>query len=248
MSVKLQRLLILMTAIMMALVTFTACDEDENGEDDPNGNGGVSGKRVKSTLSTCSAPGYVNFRTDITYNSDGTVKRTDTYDPTSSKLLWYCIVTSNSNGTTAKSVLYDQINVGTTLEETFFYNSDKTIQKIQSDTFKDGVKAGTVIWEFTYAYGKKIRQTYHTEGSSDLGEIIFNYDAGGRRTTSVTTYYYDGGRQSPTITHTRTYNADGTVQKVTYPYGYDGDSQMITYEYTWENGKTTMDFDMGEPW
>ena len=39
MSVKLQRLLMLMAAIMMALVTFTACEEEENG-DDQDGNGG----------------------------------------------------------------------------------------------------------------------------------------------------------------------------------------------------------------
>jgi len=51
-SVKLQRLLMLMAAIMMALVTFTACledENDENGEDGGNG-GGVSGKRLKSYI------------------------------------------------------------------------------------------------------------------------------------------------------------------------------------------------------
>jgi len=38
-SVKLQRLLMVMAAIMMALVTFSACEKDENGDKDENGSG-----------------------------------------------------------------------------------------------------------------------------------------------------------------------------------------------------------------
>ena len=240
MSVKLQRLLMLMTAIMMALVTFTACDEDENDGDD-DGEGGVAGKRVKSWVITCSKPVQGIVRTDYTYNSDGTLNRTDGYD-TSSKLYLYCIFTSNTDGTCAKYVQhYETLPV--TVEFTYTYNPNKTLQKYKYDTFNEGVLEQTVNVECTYENGKRILEVFSINGATP-SQYSFNYDSNGRRTTSTYTVY--GSGEVYTMTYTRTYNSDGTLQKVTYPYSFT-DNTTVTQTFTWENGKTTHDFDMYSP-
>ena len=251
MSVQIQRLLIMMVAIIVASMTITACLEDENSDENNeenggNGGGGVAGKRLKSSLTTCSAPGFVNSRSELTYNSDGTVKRSDTYDASSSKLLNYFINTNNPDGTFGKVVMYESDNTKV-MEDTYYYNSNKTIQKFLSAYFQNGVKVQTVIHEFTYDNRRKISQKYYQEGQSAYGELTYNYDASGRRTTTDLKYYSFDPNMVLSMTYTRTYNSDGTLQKVTYPYSFVDDTP-ITVTFTWENGKTTYDFDMYNPW
>jgi len=101
-----------MAAVMMALATFSACfDEDETGGDEDGsgngggGGGGVAEKRLKSWVITCSKP-LPESKMDYSYNSDGTLKRSDTYD-TLSKLLIYSIPTNNSDGKPEKVVAYN---------------------------------------------------------------------------------------------------------------------------------------------
>ena len=74
MSVKLQRLLMIMTAIMMALVTFTACSiDDENGDNDENGSGdekpgqisGFGGNTGKISGKAFELPNGIVFDGDI---------------------------------------------------------------------------------------------------------------------------------------------------------------------------------------
>ena len=58
MSVQLQRLLMVMAAIMMALLTFTACLEDENG-DDPDVNGDGDGENSEIVGGTIKLTGVI---------------------------------------------------------------------------------------------------------------------------------------------------------------------------------------------
>ena len=251
MSVQMQRLLMMMATILMAFATLTACDilednNDEGGKEEEGGNGGgggiVSGKRVKSIVTTCSNP-VMYSRTESIYNSSGQCIRGETYDA-SSKLIDTSISTYNSDGTLAKTVT-DQ---GETVAEfIYFYNSNKILQKSEHNFYQGGVLKQTTKSEYTYENGKKIRQKSYMEGQSDYNEFLFNYDGNGRRTTTVQTYYGDNLVFS--MTHTRTYNTDGTVQKITHPVNFV-DNTPVTITFTWENGKdaTLYMFDMVNPW
>ena len=214
MSVKLQRLIMFSATMMMTLMTFTACPlDDENGGEDDGGGGGVSGKRLKSTMITCSKPlNQPLVRNEYSYNNDGTLSRVDGYDA-SSKLLYYSDDnTFNSDGTLATDVLYEA-GGSVMMKSTYFYNSNKTLQKIESDCI-----SYTMLQEFTYENGKRIKNVITTSLSIEWGEHISNYDNQGRRTTTIYTLYSDVGVFSKT--YTRTYNTDGTLQKVTYPLSF----------------------------
>ena len=248
MSVQIQRLLMMMVAIIVASMTITACLDDENSDDpDDNGDGGngggVSGKRLKTTVITCSKPlNQPLVRTEYSFNSDGTIKGSEGYDA-SSKRLFYSVGTNNSDGTIQKTIIYN--NDGTVMIEAInSYNSNKTLQKTQNNYFNNGVISFTIDIEYKYENGKKIREEYYTNGVENANYKI-NYDNQGRRTTSIYTLYEAG--QTFTMTYTRTYNSDGTIQKVTYPLSFV-DNTTVTETFTWENGKTTYDFDMFSPY
>jgi len=231
---SLQRLLMLMTAIVMTLVTFTACEE-LNNNDDENGNpegGGVAGKRLKSYI--VSTPDSEDVRSEYSYNSDGTLKRIDNYYNTSSKLLQYVIITNYPDGTVAKQEQhmedYPMITVWN-----FTNDSNKKPIKREGSTLWDGVLTGTSTYDLTFQNGRKTRDVEKTFSST--GELIqevqrvYNYDNKGKRTTTSVTFSNGKTRQD-----TRTYNSDGTLQKVS-----GSDNQIITF--TWENGKPPHDFD-----
>jgi hypothetical protein len=132
----------IMAAIMMALVTFTACDENKNSEDpngNGNGNGGVPGKRIK-TIVHSSTEGPVRF--EYSYNSDGTTKQIHAYD-TSSKLVMHDIITCNPDGTWAKLEQTDLAYSGTVTVLNHTYDSNKKPLKIEGTVSLNGVQIGT---------------------------------------------------------------------------------------------------------
>jgi hypothetical protein len=244
MSVTLKRLIMTMAAIMMALVTFTACD-DENGKDDPdeNGNGGgVAGKRLKSSISINASSGETQ-RGEFTYNNDGSLKRSDWYD-TSSKHYLYINYTNNSDGTISKQEsFYTDIDMTQILD--FTYDANKKLKKAEGN-IRIVSEIIPLVMEYTFQNGRLIRQIIKSgnPGGNGYGEIKYeqNYDASGRRTTTTETHNLMGTR-----IYTRTYNSDGTLQKVSTD-GYAGSTNTgFTITYTWENEKTTSNFDDYEP-
>ena len=245
MSVQLQRLLMMMATIMMAFATLTACEvlednNDENGKEEEGGNGGggVSGKRLKKMEWNCSIQLAV-VRSEYTYNSDGFVTRSDMYD-SSSKLVMYSIPTYNTDGTTAKAVAYDA-NGKIISDATYSYNSNKKPQKMQGSTYMDGNLIGTYSTDYTFQNGKKtfeVQKINMTGGMTDEVQRVFEYDSKGKRTVTTQTSVTLGA----SFKQNRTYNTDGTLQKVTYPYGYY-DNTTVTITFTWENGKSNDDID-----
>ena len=228
-----------MAAIMMALVTLTSCDEDEDPSDDPdeieNGNnGGVAGKRIKTQLQT-TGPMEGSIRVEWTYNSDGSIKRQDLYDA-SSKLVSYEIWTSNSDGTIAKDEMYDSNN-NLLQYMNYSYDANKKPLKGQGEMYSGSV-AVTWTYDYTYQNGRKIRQVMKVGDLTNDYEFI--YDSQGRCTGSTETTSYSGqfigGRK-----FTRTYNTDGTIQKVTYPYS-STDNTTVIQTFTWENRNTKMNY------
>ena len=235
-----QSILMLMAAIMMAFATLTSCDEDEDPSEDPdeieNGNnGGVAGKRIITTLTESASE---TFRGDYTYNSNGTLKRIDYYDPSTSKLVRYSITTSNSDGTVAKEELFD------TWGDWVFnysYGSNKKPLKVEGYAITDGIKTPVTI-DFTFQNGRLTSSIQKTGTPGDYSYRVNTYepvyDSNGRRTSTTETDSALGQRK-----FTRTYNSDGTLQKVTTD-GYQGfPNTGYTVTYTWENGKTTVNTD-----
>ena len=235
MSVQLQRLLMMMATIMMAFATLTACDilEDNNDEGDKeeeggNGGGGVSGKRLKSYI--VSSPENT-IRSEYSYNSDGTLKRTDNYYHESSKLIQYVIYTNNSDGTVAKQEQYIEGYSLITVWN-FTNDSNKKPLKRQGTSSMDGVTMGSSIVDYTFQNGRKTREVvkdYSGTVMQSETQYEFNYGSNGRRTTTVQTI---NGKSTQ---YTRTYNSDGTLQKVISP--------STTITFTWENAKPPHDFD-----
>jgi len=241
MSVKtFKRLLMMMVAIMMALVTFTSCDEDEDPRDDPDeieNNGGVAGKRLKIFTENSAANGRISNQ-ESTYNSDGTKKRVDHDDGA------YQLFTHNSDGTIATMELYRN----NSLHQRYIYSYDanKKPKKGEVTFHSPGEENYSITIDYIFQNGRKIRD----EWNFSLGSVIFvvkyehNYNSNGRRTSTTETHSSLGTRQL-----TRTYNSDGTLQKVTYPEGYNNSGgRTITYEFTWEDGKTTINEDDFNPY
>ena len=236
----------MMAVVLTALMTITACiteDDDVIGDDDDGGNGGgggggVAGKRLKSVALTCSKPlnqGVV--KSDYIYNSDGSLKRIDSYDA-SSKLISYSICTNNSDGIITKGVSY--LADGTVImESNNIYNSNKTIQKIIGNYYNNGVVSYTLITEYKYENGKLIREIIYQD-EKELAYYSHNYNNNGRRTSTVYNIQYEGVLFTDTYTHS--YNSDGTIQKTTHSLNFE-DNTPVTITYTWENGKTFLNLD-----
>ena len=238
-----QSMLMLMAAIMMALVTLTSCDKDEDPSDDPdeieNGNnGGVAGKRIQSSLMT-EASGDIQ-RLEFTYNSDGTLNREDVYDG-SSKRISYTIYTNNPDGTYAKMENFatdgDQVLVYT-------YGANKKPLKAEG-TVKNSAGTFPVTYDYTFQNGRLTRFVLKTGVGDSSVEVTYDhkYDSNGRRTSTTETHSILGTRQS-----TRAYNSDGTLQKITAD-GYSGyPTTAYTVTFTWEDGKTAVNFDDYSTW
>jgi hypothetical protein len=237
-SVKLQRLLMIMAAIVMALVTFSACDdenakEDENGENG-NGSGSVAGQRVKTILIT-EASGAIQ-RGENTYNNDGALTRVDWYDASSTRIA-YDIYTNNPDGTHNK---WESFGADGNQVIVFTYDANKKPLKAEG-TIHNSLGVHPLAYDYTYQGGRLIRVVLRM-GNPGVGYIEIkyesNYDNNGRRTTTTETHSMIGTRQ-----YTRAYNSDGTLQKVTAE-AYSGyPTTAFTQTFTWENGKTTVNFD-----
>jgi hypothetical protein len=249
MSVQMQRLLMMMATIMMAFATLTACDilednNDENGKEEEGGNGGggVSGKRIKTQLIT-NTSGTIQ-RGEYTYNNDGSIKRSEWYDA-SSKMYCYINSTNNPDGSINKEeTFYPDTDMTQVLNYT--YDANKKYKKAEGAVETMGQKI-PITFNFTFQNGRLIRYVLSSGslGSNSYSESIFeqNYDANGRRTTTNETHSVSGTRK-----YTRTYNSDGTLQKVTAD-AYSGiPNSGCTYTFTWENGKTTINFDDYNPY
>ena len=239
-------MLMLMAAIMMALVTLTACPVDDENEDDPdeiengeNGNnGGVAGKRIKTELQTTGTKDDF-YRTEWSYNSDGTVKQSDSYNE-SSKRVEYTTYTNNTDGTIAKEESYELDN-SSNFKLFYVYNysyddNKKPLQMLGSYYDDKGEVFLNMTFDFTYQNGRKTRQVV-MGGDSMINEYEYSYDSQGRRTKTIETTTYSGQLIS-TRQIDYTYNTDGTLQKKTYPS--NADNSTVTKTYTWEDGKTTV--------
>jgi len=226
----LNRFMLLM-GIIIATMAFNACGE-ENGEnpDNPdNGSGGITGKRLKTqTQTTGTVDAYV--RVEWTYNSDGTIKQRDHYNDSGQKVQYYTY-SYNSDGTRNQYKFYNNSSLLITLN--YSYDANKKPKQAQGTT----TSGANYTFDYTFQNGRKIREVQTTTVGVASVTITFEqkYDANGRRTTTTETGT-NGTRQ-----YTRTYNSDGTLQKVTFPHWTDGST--ITYTYTWEDGKTTQDED-----
>ena len=235
-----QHFLMVMAALMVSMA-FIACDEpDDNGGGDDgggNGNGGggstvVTGKRIK-TIVHSSTEGPVRF--EYSYNSDGTTKQIDAYEA-SSKLVMRDMITCNPDGTWATLEQTDLAYAGTVLVLNHSYDGNKKPLKIEGTLSLEGVVIGSVTFDFTFQNGRKISQKQVVTTMGILAQELqseFMYDANGRRTKTIITPAIGA-----TVEYTRTYNTDGTVQRVnvsgTSPY---------TMDFTWENGNSTVNMD-----
>ena len=224
---------------MMALVTFTSCDEDEDPNEDPdeieNGNnGGVAGKRIKTVLQT-TGPMDGTVRSEFTYNSDGTLKRGDYYD-SSSKLLQYEICTANSDGTHAKGETHNS-DGSLFMVLNYTYDANKKPLKAEGTLYSNGEQP--IKYDYTFENGRRTLYVVTLPDSKVVNKYEHIYASNGTRTKTIETSYYNDILMS-TREFTRTYNSDGTLQKVTYQ---NGDNAIITLTYTWENGKTNVNYD-----
>ena len=238
-----KRFIYLMAAFIAAAMTLVTCsgeDENENGENGENGGGSnVSGKRIKTLLQTA-GPRDGSYRVETSYNSDGTIKRTDAYDE-NSKLEMYFIITSNPDGTRAKEEAYTAADNKLYYVFSYTYDSNKKPKKGDGTYYVNGVLFGTVTIDYTFQNGRKTREVFKTTSGFEPATVQydFNYDNAGKRTTTTETHSLTGTR-----TYTRTYNPDGTLQKITYPFGYNNsDNGTVTKTYTWEDGKSTANID-----
>jgi hypothetical protein len=236
-------LIALMAAMVFAMSGCTK-DDDSNGEggDNGGGGGGVSGKRIKTVLDSSTHPPIGGpVKTEFTYNSNGTVKQTDSYDESNQRVM-YSTFTYNSDGTRSGGETVYLAYVNSNIKFTYQYNSDKTPQKMEGTNYIDGVAMGTVTHEYTYQNGRKTRETQKIYVGATLAQSIqydFNYDSNGRRTTVVMT-----PSAGISVTTTRTYNSDGTLQKITWPhYGASSPNATMTKTITWENGNSSANED-----
>ena len=145
-SVKLQRLLMIMVAIIVASMTITACWDDENdedGEENGNGGGGVAGKRIKTTLQT-DASGKTS-RGERTYNNDGSLNRIDYYDSSSSRTS-YQINTNNPDGTPNK---WEDFN--TSGNSVVFYTYDANKKPLKGE---GTIGTLPLTYDFTFQNGR----------------------------------------------------------------------------------------------
>jgi len=248
MSIKSQRLLMIMAAMMMALATFIACDGDETDEDDPNGNGGGvnSGKRIKTVLVTFPDEPSMKNWVDYTYSSAGVLERTDQFLTETSRQNSYDIYSYNLDGLVAKIEGYMPSLPEHSSVITYTYDANKKLLKSQFDVIYNlnPYVASSSTFNFTYLNGRKTSVTSTHEAIS--GPIVTN-------TEQQMDYHYDSKGILTTITkkmtgvvterHEYTYNSDGTLDKVTMRRT-DTNHIFTIFTFIWENANSTFDFFM----
>ena len=236
---SLRRMLRMMAVVLTALMTIAACatEDDVIGDDDGGGDGGggggvVAGKRLK-TMVQADASGTIIIREEFTYNSDGSQKRVDLYNALSTSV-GYNILTNNSDGTIKKDELF-------TLEvnQVWNYTYDSNKKPLKAEGTIDNKIPASI--DYTFQNGRQIRQVLKISYPGDnYIEVIYehNYDSNGRRISTDETHNLVGKRKL-----TRTYNSDGTLQKVVASdYSLYANTRE-TFTFTWENGKSTQDID-----
>ena len=224
-------------AACMAAMTFAACIEapanpDNGGGDNGGDDGGVSGKRVKSELIT-DADGKTQ-KGDYTYNNDGMLVRIDwKYSWTSAKI--YDVFTNNSDGTTAKWENYNEYGNQVL---TYSYDSNKKPIKA-TGTITNSEGTVPVTYDITWQNGRQTRQVMKMRSGSSSITVTWdiNYDSNGKRTFSTETHSTAGVRK-----YTRTYNSDGTVQKVIVDSYSKYTGTGFTQAFTWESGKIAVNY------
>jgi len=163
------------------------------------------------------------------------------YYGTSSNLYGYVTHTYNSDGTIAKDEQY--INNNLDMIETYSYDANK---KPKSATITVPGSDCDLNFEYTFQNGRKTQQVMNNIcGTYYIQKTQWNhtYDSNGRRTKINETFSasINGNSQTDQREITRTYNSDGTIQKITYPQYVT--HRTITHTFTWENGKTTFNYD-----
>ena len=228
------------TGLKPGTVTITATTKSGNKSDNitltvkANGNSGVANKRIKTWVqSSSNAADYV--RAEFSYNSNGTIKQTDFYDQSSNRTQ-YSVFTTNPDGTLAKFVLHYEGNTYQT-EYEYFYDSQKVLQNARV-SFLDNL-LNTV--EYTFENGRKIREVFKNPSGSITQQFEYKYGSNGRRTTTTETAYVP---QMIVREFTRTYNSDGTIQKVTFSF----EDRPVTIIFTYEDEKPPYDEDIYANW
>ena len=235
MSVRFQRLPMLMAAIIMALVTFTACEEDEIGDDDPDGNdaqavtysGTIDGTmytlKITEKVSARSYAGEAGDNYTLTASS-----KKSTGSVTSVNSDSYILKPSNSSNTFAATVSDNSL---TELMGTITWSDNSTIEIIRPGLPGTGtyVEKGAVKYDLdgaafsiTFAnHGRKYRCDEFPDHKTKICNIatIFNHYIG---------VWWEGKKDI-----NREYWTD-----IPYSWGYDPQA-------SWENIRT-MTIDEGE--
>jgi len=123
-----------------------------------------------------------------------------------------------------------------------FSYSNKILQSMKVTLYVNGVATSDLITAYTFVSGKKTLELSTSSGGAVTIERKFEYDSNGKRTITTETQKVNGSTIG-TRKFTRSYNADGTLNKVTFPWG-PLDPTPVTMTVTWENGKKAVDEDI----
>jgi hypothetical protein len=237
------KMLMIIFAILMA---FTSCGGNNNGngnDDNGNGNGnngggGVAGKRIKEFLQTTSSG---TVKSVYNYNNDGSIKQIDLYNGT--VRITYNVYTNHSDGRPESyETFYEGVETkGMKGVTQLSYDSNKTLQKMESILYMNGVEITKITIDYTFQNGRKTRELQISSGGLAQTERVYEYDSQGKRTKTTETTSA-GGIINQTVIYTRSYNSDGTLDKVTYTNPMDNTPSTISF--TWENGNKIMDEDI----
>jgi hypothetical protein len=182
-------------------------------------------------------------RRRLPYNSNGAVTRTDGYDQ-SGKHVGYSLYTYNADGTRAKEEVYSVVSATSqtlTQTTTYTYDANKKPKQANVVQYVAPPFTSTATVDYTWQSGRKTREVWTaTIGPlTQVSQYDYAYDSNGRRTVTTHSHATLGSKKS-----TRTYNADGTVQKVVEEADYNNPSGgTITYTFVWENGKEFVNYD-----
>ena len=227
----------MIVACLAVTVMFAMCDKTNDNDDNggETGGSGVTGKRIKEFV-TSTEGSNASTRNVYSYNSDGSVKRIDQYIGSTLNLV--ATYTNHPDGRPQK-IDFTYMSNGTEAgkaEGIFTYGTFNTLQK------QEITGNGTVqVFEYTFKDGRKTFEKY-SSGYSIYIERTFEYDEKGKRTKTTETQSVNGSNVG-TVIHTRSYNSDGTIDKITYPL-LSSPNLLVTQKFTWESGKKLFDEDI----
>jgi YD repeat-containing protein len=241
----LQRFMFLMGIIIMSM-TFTACVEDDDGEEGGNDGASNSNYRVKKLVLTSTNPSFEdNFHWDVTYNGDGTVKRIDQYKTATNEHWSWWIYTANLDGQVAKSEPSTAFGLADAPVWVCEWVYDAFKKPVTASGYSPGV---TSSMEMTYSYNASgqlisLTKTWIVGPIYTHVEIEIQYDTKGRITKTI------GSINGQTTQHTWTYNSDGNPHTITGPYSAT-DSTPVIHTFQYEKGKSNYSpieiyFDLG---